>query len=64
MAGAALPIAPYAAKASSYRGILGDIKPRATESSLVDVVKLLPDGIGVIPVYLNLTQDSGIRKWL
>src|SRR5579885_490891 len=46
------------AKASNYRGIVGDIKPRATDSSLVDMIKLLPDGIGVIPVYLNLTQGS------
>jgi maleate isomerase len=47
-----------AAHASTYRGIVGDIKPRATDSSLVDMIKLLPDGIGVIPVYLNLTQGS------
>jgi len=46
------------AKASAYRGIVGLIKPRATDSSLVDMIKLLPDGIGVIPVYLNLTQGS------
>src|SRR3984893_17148045 len=47
-----------AAKASNYRGIVGDIKPRATDSSLVDMIRLLPEGIGVIPVYLNLTQGS------
>jgi len=46
------------AKASTYRGIVGVIKPRATDSSLVDMIKLLPEGIGVIPVYLNLTQGS------
>ena len=46
------------AKASNYRGIVGDIKPRATDSSLVDMIKLLPEGIGVIPVFLNLTQGS------
>jgi hypothetical protein len=55
-----LPLALRAgpAKASTYRGIVGDIKPRATDSSLVDMIKLLPEGIGVIPVYLNLTQGS------
>ena len=52
----ALPAGP--AKASNYRGIVGVIKPRATDSSLVDMIKLLPEGIGVIPVYLNLTQGS------
>jgi maleate cis-trans isomerase len=46
------------AKASTYRGIVGLIKPRATDSSLVDMIKLLPGGIGVVPVYLNLTQGS------
>ena len=59
-AAAVPPLALFtdAAKASNYRGIVGDIKPRATDSSLVDMIKLLPDGIGVIPVYLNLTQGS------
>jgi maleate cis-trans isomerase len=46
------------AKAAAYRGIVGNIKPRPTGTSLVDMIKLLPDGIGVIPVYLNLTQGS------
>jgi maleate isomerase len=59
-AAAVLPFAflEGAAKASTYRGIVGVIKPRATDSSLVDMIKLLPEGIGVIPVYLNLTQGS------
>ena len=59
-AAAVLPFAflAGAAKASTYRGIVGVIKPRATNSSLVDMIKLLPEGIGVIPVYLNLTQGS------
>ena len=46
------------AKAANYRGVVGDIKPRATDSSLVDMIRLLPEGIGVIPVYLNLTRGS------
>jgi maleate cis-trans isomerase len=52
----ALPAGP--AKAANHRGIVGVIKPRATDSALVDMIKLLPEGIGVIPVYLNLTQGS------
>jgi maleate cis-trans isomerase len=54
----AYPFLAGPARASTYRGIVGDIKPRATDSSLVDMIKLLPEGIGVIPVYLNLTQGS------
>jgi len=57
-AGSALIAGP--GKASNYRGVVGDIKPRATDSSLVDMIRLLPEGIGVIPVYLNLT--SGTRE--
>jgi hypothetical protein len=57
LAAAAAPLALFAgsAKASTRRGIVGD---RATDSSLVDMIKLLPEGIGVVPVYLNLTQGS------
>lgn len=46
------------AKASNYRGVVGDIKPRPDGSSLVDMIRLLPDGIGVIPVFLNLQEGS------
>src|SRR6266571_8240367 len=46
------------AEAANYRGVVGIIKPRANDSALVDMIKLLPEGIGVIPVYLNLTQGS------
>jgi hypothetical protein len=57
---AVVPLALLAslAAASTHRGIVGVIKPRATDSSLVDMIKLLPEGIGVVPVYLNLTQGS------
>jgi maleate cis-trans isomerase len=46
------------ARASISRGLVGNIKPRAADSSLVDMIKLLPDGIGVIPVYMNVTPES------
>src|SRR6266571_8293260 len=46
------------AEAANYRGVVGDIKPRANDSALVDMIKLLPEGIGVIPVYLNLTEGT------
>lgn len=57
-AGSALALFTGSSKAANYRGIVGNIKPTATDSSLVDMIKLLPDGIGVIPVFLNLTQGS------
>ena len=46
------------AKASNYPGVVGVIKPRPDGSSLVDMIKLLPDGIGVVPVFLNLREGS------
>jgi maleate cis-trans isomerase len=46
------------AKAANYRGVVGVIKPRPDGSSLVDMIKLLPDGIGVVPVFLNLREGS------
>jgi maleate cis-trans isomerase len=46
------------AKASNWRGLVGCIKPRAKDSSLVDMIRLLPSGIGVLPVYLNLTEGT------
>src|SRR5262249_45323498 len=61
LAAAAVPplaLLAGAAKAANTRGIVGVIKPRATDSSLVDMIKLLPEGIGVVPVYLNLTRGS------
>jgi maleate cis-trans isomerase len=57
-ASSALDLISGPAKASNYRGVVGDIKPRANDSALVDMIKILPEGIGVIPVYLNLTQGT------
>jgi maleate isomerase len=44
--------------AANYRGVVGDIKPRANDSALVDMIRLLPEGIGVIPVYLDLKEGT------
>jgi maleate cis-trans isomerase len=57
-AGAAIDLIAGPARAANYRGVVGDIKPRATDSGLVDMIRLLPEGIGVIPVFLNLTQGT------
>jgi len=57
-ASSALNLVAGPAKAANYRGVVGDIKPRANDSALVDMIKILPEGIGVIPVYLNLTQGT------
>jgi maleate cis-trans isomerase len=44
--------------ASTWRGFVGCIKPTAQGSSLVDMIRLLPTGIGVAAVYLNFMERS------
>ena len=46
------------ASGSNWRGLVGDIKPRANDSALVEMIKLLPDGIGVAPVFLNFAEGT------
>jgi maleate isomerase len=48
------------AYASNWRGVVGDIKPtaRPSDSSLVELIRLLPDGIGVMPVYLSIAEGT------
>ena len=51
-------LAAPANAASNWRGLVGCIKPTVNNSSLVEMIRLLPTGIGVVPVYLNLTEGS------
>lgn len=44
--------------AANWRGLVGCIKPTVNNSSLVEMIRLLPPGIGVAPVFLNLTEGS------
>jgi hypothetical protein len=44
--------------APNWRGLVGCIKPTVNNSSLVEMIRLLPPGIGVVPVFLNLTEGS------
>lgn len=46
------------AKASTWRGFVGCIKPRAHDISLAQMIRLLPEGIGVAAVYLNLAEGT------
>ncbi len=43
---------------TSWRGVLGLIKPGYRPGSLEEIIRLLPEGIGVIPLYL----DDGIKE--
>jgi maleate isomerase len=46
------------AEASNFRGVVGLIKPRAGDPSLVQMIRMLPTGIGIVPVYLNLSEGT------
>lgn len=49
----------------SWRDMAGIIKPATAPASLVEMIRMLPDGIGVIPLFNNMrhdrTEESGPR---
>src|ERR1700758_4590197 len=43
---------------SSWRGVVGMINPTMRPGVTEEVVRLLPEGIGVIPLFLNITRGT------
>lgn len=43
---------------SSWRGTVGVIKPTLRPGSLEEFIRLLPEGIGVIPTFLNFREGT------
>jgi len=43
---------------ASWRGTVGVVKPTYGSGSLVEFIRLLPDGIGVIPVFVGLKEHT------
>ncbi len=41
-----------------WRGMVGIVKPTKGSSSLVELIKMLPDGIGVIPLFNNVRHGK------
>ena len=41
-----------------WRGVVGMIKPTRRPGSLEELIRLLPEGIGVVPLLLNVRQGS------
>lgn len=48
----------------SWRGVIGLIKPGYRPGSLEEIIRLLPEGIGVIPLYLDKGIEEGTEKEL
>jgi maleate cis-trans isomerase len=42
----------------TWRGTVGVVKPSYESGTLVEFIRLLPEGIGVIPLYLGLKEHS------
>ena len=51
-------LAAPANAAPNWRGLVGCIKPTVNNSSLVEMIRLLPAGIGVVPVFLNYGEGT------
>ena len=43
---------------ASWRGVVGCVKPTHRPGSLEEFIRLLPEGIGVVPVYLNFLPGT------
>jgi len=43
---------------SSWRGLIGMINPTMRPGMTEEVIRLLPEGIGIIPLYLNITEGT------
>src|SRR5881409_3306357 len=43
---------------TSWRGVVGVIKPTMRPGSLEEFIRLLPEGIGVIPLFLKIQRGT------
>jgi maleate isomerase len=43
---------------TSWRGVVGCIKPTMRPGGLEELIRMLPEGIGVIPLFLDITEGT------
>ena len=43
---------------TSWRGVVGCIKPTLRPGGLEELIRMLPDGIGVLPLFLNIRHGT------
>jgi maleate isomerase len=43
---------------TSWRGVVGCIKPTLRPGGLEELIRMLPEGIGVLPLFLNIHQGT------
>jgi maleate isomerase len=49
---------PAAAQTSSWRGVVGCIKPTTRPGTIEELIRMLPPGIGILPLYLDFRQGT------
>ena len=42
----------------AWRGMVGTVKPTKGSGSLEELIRMLPDGIGVIPLFNNIRHGT------
>jgi len=54
---------------TSWRGVVGAIKPTMRPGSLEELIRILPEGIGLIPLFLDIQKgskrefDRGVKQY-
>src|SRR6266704_314972 len=43
---------------TSWRGVVGCIKPTLRPGGLEELIRMLPEGIGVLPLFLNIREGT------
>ncbi len=43
---------------TSWRGVVGVVKPTMRSGSLEEMIRMLPEGIGVLPLYLDIKKGT------
>ena len=43
---------------TSWRGVVGCIKPTLRPGGLEELIRMLPEGIGVLPLFLNISHGT------
>jgi hypothetical protein len=41
-----------------WRGVVGLVKPTRQPGSLEELIRVLPEGVGVVPLLLNIRQGN------
>jgi maleate cis-trans isomerase len=43
---------------TSWRGVVGCIKPTMRPGGLEELIRMLPEGIGIVPIFLNIREGT------